>query len=65
MTLHLVLMGCAAPGRFRRIRNWYFSDLRGEREKNTYAEHIHMPDICICVACAYPHHLHMLNLYIC
>ncbi|EBV0576902.1 hypothetical protein DNM05_21215 [Salmonella enterica subsp. enterica serovar Oranienburg] len=65
MTLHLVLMGCAAPGRFRRIRNCLFSDLRGEREKNTYAEHIHMPDICICVACAYPHHLHMLNLYIC
>ncbi|HAG8243990.1 TPA: AbrB family transcriptional regulator, partial [Escherichia coli] len=24
-----------------------------------------MPDICIFMVYAYPHHLHMLNLYIC
>ncbi|EBQ9479251.1 hypothetical protein DL079_20225 [Salmonella enterica subsp. enterica serovar Kokomlemle] len=65
MTPHLVFLCRSAPVRMKQIRDCLFSDLRGEREKNTYAEHIHMPDICICVTCAYPHHLHMLNLYIC
>ncbi|ECI5214166.1 hypothetical protein DUQ17_19560 [Salmonella enterica subsp. diarizonae] len=62
---HVVFPGRSSLGRVKKIRNCRFSDLREKREKNTYAEHIHMPDICICVACAYPHHLHMLNLYIC
>ncbi|ECG2404533.1 hypothetical protein EU460_19420 [Salmonella enterica subsp. enterica serovar Oranienburg] len=60
-----MLRGRSAPDGFRKILFCLFSDLRGQREKNTYAEHIHMPDICICMACAYLHHLHMLNLYIC
>ncbi|EAA9092261.1 hypothetical protein AH620_21910 [Salmonella enterica subsp. enterica] len=58
-----MLPGRGAPVRIKKIRDWYFSDLRGEREKNTYAEHIHMPDICICVACAYPHHLHTESIH--
>ncbi|EAP5230886.1 hypothetical protein FYO98_21040 [Salmonella enterica] len=64
MTLHLVLMGCAAPGRFRRIRNLLFSDLSEKKEKYTYPLHIYMPDICIGKAYAYTLHQHMLSLYI-
>ncbi|EBI5186275.1 hypothetical protein D5908_22655 [Salmonella enterica subsp. enterica serovar Ealing] len=60
-----MLPGRGAPVRMKKIRDCLFPDLSEKREKNTYAEHIHMPDICICMACAYPHHLHMLNLYIC
>ncbi|EAU3389661.1 hypothetical protein D8Q54_23840 [Salmonella enterica] len=60
-----MLPGRSARVRFAEILLCLFPDLSEKREKNTYAEHIHMPDICICVACAYPHHLHMLNLYIC
>ncbi|EAQ1372324.1 hypothetical protein AXQ84_24330 [Salmonella enterica subsp. enterica serovar Typhimurium] len=45
---YVVVRGLRAGWKGSKIRDWYFSDLRGEREKNTYAEHIHMPDICIC-----------------
>ncbi|HBX4896786.1 TPA: hypothetical protein MH332_26095 [Klebsiella pneumoniae] len=43
-----MVRGRSAPVRLRKIRNWYFSDLRWRNEKTGYAQHIHMPRICIC-----------------
>nr|BBI29653.1 hypothetical protein [Klebsiella pneumoniae] len=48
-----------APAGLNQIRNWYFSDLRWRNEKTGYAQHIHMPRICIVQTYAYANHLHM------
>ncbi|EAB3051387.1 hypothetical protein D7C05_17660 [Salmonella enterica] len=59
-----MLPGRGAPVRMKKIRDLFFSDLSGKKEKYTYPLHIHMPDICIGKAYAYTLHLHMLSLYI-